>query len=163
MRVLAAIGLLFCLNQVFGQSPNAKLKISHLTGDLLSFIQHSKNLNGNMFPSNSMYLLTVDGVILIDTPWDTTQFQPLLDSIKRRHNQSVLMCIATHFHEDRTAGLEYYRQQGIRIPTTYKIDKLSKAEVKKRAELYYLQLIPFSAIGNAQVSNLLWRARSHAR
>lgn len=33
---------------------------------------------------------------MFDTPWDTTQFQPLLDSIKFKHNMNVLMCIATH-------------------------------------------------------------------
>ena len=81
-----------------------------------------------------MYLVTNIGVVLFDTPWDTTQFQPLLDSIKFRHNKKVILCIATHFHEDRTAGLAYYKQQGIKTYTTKKTDELSKKRNKKRAE-----------------------------
>jgi metallo-beta-lactamase class B len=71
---------------------------------------------------------------MFDTPWDTTQFQPLLDSIKLKHNKSVVMCIATHWHSDRTAGLEYYRQQGIKTYTTILTDVWSKKNDKKRAE-----------------------------
>ena len=46
------------------------------------------------------------------------------------------MCIATHFHEDRTAGLEYYRQQGIKTFTTRQTDDLSKKSGKKRAQFF---------------------------
>jgi len=79
-------------------------------------------------------VVTNNGVILIDTPWDTTQFQPLLDSIRVKHNREVTVCIATHFHEDRTGGLAYYKQQGIRTYTTKQTDDLSKKRGMKRAE-----------------------------
>jgi metallo-beta-lactamase class B len=81
-----------------------------------------------------MYLVTDNGVVMFDTPWDTTQFQPLLDSIKLKHNKSVVLCIATHWHSDKTAGLEYYKQQGILTYTTVFTDELSKTNNKKRAE-----------------------------
>jgi metallo-beta-lactamase class B len=71
---------------------------------------------------------------MIDSPWDTTQFQPLLDSIKVKHNATVKLCIATHFHEDRTGGLAYYKQQGIKTYTTRQTDELSKKRGMKRAE-----------------------------
>lgn len=76
------------------------------------------DFEGSLFPSNSMYVVTEEGVVLLDTPWDSTQFQPLLDSIRARHQKEVVLCIATHFHADRTAGLEYYRQQGIKTYTS---------------------------------------------
>jgi glyoxylase-like metal-dependent hydrolase (beta-lactamase superfamily II) len=60
-----------------------------------------------------MYVVTDSGVVLLDTPWDTTQFQPLLDSIEIKHQQPVILCIATHFHDDRTAGLHYFSSKGI--------------------------------------------------
>ncbi len=44
------------------------------------------------------------------------------------------MCFATHWHSDKTAGLEYYRQQGIKTYTTVLTDELSKKNDKKRAE-----------------------------
>ncbi len=81
-----------------------------------------------------MYLVTSKGAVLFDTPWDSTQFQPLLDSIKIRHNKDVVLCISTHFHEDRTAGLEYYRRKGIKTFTTKRTDELSKAGNDKRAQ-----------------------------
>jgi metallo-beta-lactamase class B len=81
-----------------------------------------------------MYLITSDGVVLFDTPWDSTQFKPLLDSIRIRHGKKVVMCISTHFHDDRTAGLEYYGSMGIRTYTSKKTDEFSKKRNKKRAE-----------------------------
>lgn len=45
------------------------------------------------------------------------------------------MCLATHFHEDRTGGLEFYRSQGIKTYTTKKTDELSAKRGMRRAEL----------------------------
>jgi len=90
---------------LFGQV-NKKLRIEHLTDNFYVYTTY-KDLNGFMFPSNSMYLVTDNGVVLFDTPWDTTQFQPLLDSISVRHNKKVVLAVSTHYHDDRTAGLEF--------------------------------------------------------
>lgn len=119
--------------QLFGQTEIPKLTISHLQGDF--YIYTTYNIyEDSRIPANGMYLVTKEGVVLFDTPWDSTQFQPLLDSIRTRHQQKVVGCIATHWHSDRTAGLEYYRQAGIKTYTTVLTDKLSKANNKKRAE-----------------------------
>jgi metallo-beta-lactamase class B len=109
MRQFIATAIFIVLtNTIWGQTQNAKLTISHL--------------------------LTGNGVVLFDTPWDTTQFQPLLDSIQAKHNQTVTICIATHWHSDRTEGLAYYKQAGIKTYTTLLTDNLSKQNNKKRAE-----------------------------
>lgn len=118
----------------YSQSKNGKLEINEVAKDFYVYTTYGDPGNGELFPANGMYLVTNDGVILIDTPWDTTQFQPLLDSIKIKHNKSVSICIATHFHEDRTAGLHYYRTQGIKTFTTRKTDSLSILRNKPRAE-----------------------------
>jgi len=134
MRTIATIIIcLFFIGPISGKDPDSSLKISHLTGDFYVFTTYNY-YKGDRIPANGMYLLTNKGVVLFDSPWDTTQFQPLLDSIRVRHNNSVVMCIATHFHEDRTGGLEYYRQQGIKTYTTRKTDELSRKRDKKRAE-----------------------------
>ena len=44
------------------------------------------------------------------------------------------MCIATHWHSDRTEGLEYYQNKGIKTYTTSLTDELSKNNNKKRAK-----------------------------
>ncbi len=134
MRTIATtiIFLLFLTN-VLGQAGKQKLEITHLTGDFYVYTTYN-SYKGNLIPANGMYVVTENGVVLFDTPWDTTQFQPLLDSIKFRHNKSVVMCLATHFHEDRTAGLEYYRERGIKTYTTTLTDSLCKERGEKRAE-----------------------------
>ena len=131
--IILTIALFVFLANTFGQSENAKLKISNLTGDFYIYTTYN-NYEGSQIPANGMYLLTNNGVVLFDTPWDTTQFQPLLDSIKLRHNKNVTMCIATHWHSDRTEGLEYYKNKGIKTYTTSLTDELSKKNNKKRAE-----------------------------
>jgi metallo-beta-lactamase class B len=124
---------IFSLTNTFGQIEKAKLRISHLTGDFYIYTTYN-TYEDSQIPANGMYLVTNDGVVMIDTPWDTTQFQPLLDSIKLKHNKNVVMCFATHWHSDKTAGLEYYRQLGIKTYTTVLTDQLSKNHNKKRSE-----------------------------
>ena len=125
---------LFSVTRIFGQATELPLKITHVTGDFYVYSTYN-TYEGNKIAANGMYLVTKDGVLMFDTPWDTTQFQPLLDSIQAKHNKKVLMCFATHWHSDKTAGLEYYRQQGIKTYTTVFTDELSKKNDKKRAEI----------------------------
>ena len=131
--IILTIAVAFSLTNSFGQTGNAKLKISHLTGDFYIYTTYN-TYQQSQVPANGMYLVTNNGVVMFDTPWDTTQFQPLLDSIKVKHNKTVIMCFATHWHSDKTAGLEYYRQLGIKTYTTALTDELSKKNNKKRAE-----------------------------
>ena len=131
--ILLIISFLFSVTNIFGQSVEPKLKISPLTGDFYIYTTYG-SYQGNPVPANGMYLVTNDGVVLFDTPWDTTQFQPLLDSIKLKHHKDVTLCLATHWHDDKTAGLEYYRNKGIKTYTTILTDELSKKNNKKRSE-----------------------------
>ncbi len=134
MRTLILIVVsVFSLHLAWGQKENAKLKIAHLTGDFYIYTTYN-TYKESQVPANGMYLITNAGVVMFDTPWDTTQFQPLLDSIKLKHNKSVVMCFATHWHPDKTAGLEYYKQKGIKTYTTVLTDQLSKNHNQKRAE-----------------------------
>lgn len=125
--------MIFCICPAgFGQTAS-DLSITHLTGDF--YIYTTYNLyKGGKTPANGMYMVTDEGVALFDTPWDTTQFKPLLDSIRQRHGKEVVFCIATHFHNDRTAGLAYYASLGVKTYTTIHTDALSKKEGMKRAQ-----------------------------
>jgi metallo-beta-lactamase class B len=132
-ELIFTIAFLISLTKIFGQTQEPKLKISHLTGDFYIYTTYN-TYEGNKIPANGMYLVTNNGVVMFDTPWDTTQFQPLLDSIKLRHNKNVTTCIATHWHSDRTDGLEFYKLKGIKTYTTKLTDELSIKNNKKRAE-----------------------------
>lgn len=132
-RITLTIFFIFSFINGFGQTKETKLRISQLSDDFYIYTTFS-TYEGNKIPANGMYLITDKGAVLFDTPWDTTQFQPLLDSIKLKHNKDVTLCIATHWHSDRTEGLEYYKHQGIRTYTTVLTDEWSKRNSKKRAE-----------------------------
>lgn len=130
--VLALISL-FIFSIGRGQSGNYDLKFTHLSGDFYVY-ESFGTYQGQRIGANAMYLVTKEGVVLFDTPWDTAQFQNLLDSIYARHHEEVVLCIATHFHEDRSGGMEYYRRKGIKTFTTWKTDSISKHKGMKRAE-----------------------------
>lgn len=128
--------LLFLLGHVLLFGQDKKLRIEHLTDSFYVYTTY-KDFDGSKFPSNSMYLVTENGVVLFDTPWDTTQFQPLLDSISARHNKKVIMAISTHYHDDRTAGLEFLRQKGVRTYSSKLTYDLCKQHNEKQAEFYF--------------------------
>lgn len=88
------------------------LEIHRLTGEFYVFITY-KNLDGVLFPSNGMYVVTDSGVVMIDTPWNEEETQPLLDSIENRHGKKVTFCISTHHHDDRSAGLNVLKAEGV--------------------------------------------------
>jgi metallo-beta-lactamase class B len=131
--ILLTLAFSFSLSDIFGQTENVKLKIAQLTRDFYIYTTYN-TYEESQVPANGMYLVTNNGVVMFDTPWDTSQFQSLLDSIKLKHNKSVVLCFATHWHSDKTAGLEYYRQQGIKTYTTVLTDELSKKNNKRRAQ-----------------------------
>lgn len=147
MRQITVLFILL-ITRLFSQAQsNGKaLEITHLTGDFYIYTTYN-DYRGSKVSANGTYLVTDDGVAMFDTPWDTTQFQPLLDSIQQRHNKPVVMCIATHFHEDRTGGLEYYNRQGIKTFTTVLTDELSQKNNHKRAKFLIVNDTVFN-LGN---------------
>ncbi|WP_316634651.1 subclass B1 metallo-beta-lactamase [uncultured Flavobacterium sp.] len=134
MRKLISIILFFAiLSNSFAQTKNSPLQISHLTGDFYVY-KTFHDYKGTLISANAMYLVTDKGVVLFDAPWDVTQFQPLLDTIKARHNKEVVMCFATHSHEDRAGGLEFYSKKGIKTYTIKLTDQILEKNKEPRAE-----------------------------
>ncbi len=133
--LLLRLQLVFCFisNCVFGQSNADKLQVTPLTGNFYVYTTYNAYKEYQV-PANGMYLLTEQGAVVFDTPWDTTQFQPLINYIKKTHGKDILLCIATHSHEDRTGGLDYFKKQGIKTYTSVQTDKISKLNNQKRAE-----------------------------
>lgn len=119
--MIKALSCFFLLFIGFASAQEAwnTLKITELQPGY--YIYTTYHLFDNVpFPSNGMYVVGESSVILIDTPWNEAQFQPLLDSIEQRHHKPVVFCLSTHFHDDRTAGLDYYAQKGVKTWSTKK-------------------------------------------
>lgn len=135
-KTTLTILLLFGFILAFGQE-QSRLRIQHLTDSFYVFTTY-KNLKGLMFPSNGMYLVTQDGVVLFDTPWDTAQFQPLLDSITDKHNKDVVLAVSSHYHDDRTAGLEFLKSRGVKTYSSKRTYDLCMATNEKQAQFYFV-------------------------
>ena len=138
--------VLFLSFPLFGQANKQPLSISHLTGDFYVYTT-SRMLDGTPIPANSMYVVTDGGTVMIDTPWDTTQFQPLLDSIRIRHHSNVVLCVATHFHSDKTAGLDFLKQKGIPTFSSKMTFDLCKERHEKQAASFFTKDTTF-VVGN---------------
>lgn len=117
----------------FCQQNKYPLQITHLSGSFYVYVSYGIYA-GEHYPANAMYLVTKKGVILFDTPWGEQYYQPLLDSIRVRHHKKVMMCISTHFHDDRTGGLEYYAARGIKTYATHQTDSLCIIHHNHRAQ-----------------------------
>jgi metallo-beta-lactamase class B len=110
MRLLLFV-CLFLSSAAFGQKT---MRINAIN-DSVYIVTTWGQYKSEKIPANCMYVLTSEGAVLIDSPWDTTQILPLIDSIKEKHNLSVVLCIATHHHDDRTGGFSMLRE--LNIPT----------------------------------------------
>ncbi|MDD8018051.1 MAG: BlaB/IND/MUS family subclass B1 metallo-beta-lactamase, partial [Bacteroidota bacterium] len=146
LLILSIVIVLSSSIDLFGQGRTRSLEISHLTGNFYVYTTY-KEYEGALIPSNSMYVVTDKGVVLFDTPWDSTQFQPLLDSIQQRYNKKVVLLIATHFHDDRTAGLNFFNQKGIATYTSKQTFDLCKMHNKNHSKYYFTKDTTF-IIGN---------------
>ncbi|WP_333661139.1 BlaB/IND/MUS family subclass B1 metallo-beta-lactamase [Chishuiella changwenlii] len=102
------------------------LIIEELTPELYVHTTYN-TFKGTKYSANGMYLITKKGVVLFDTPWDETQYQPILDSIKKRHNLPVIAVFASHSHEDRSGGFAYYNKLGIPTYATKETNAILKS------------------------------------
>ncbi len=148
LKIKVILFFLLFVNAAFSQTKEPKLKITHLAGDFYIYTTYNM-YKETLVSANGMYVVTNDGAIMIDSPWDEMQCQPLLDSIKVKHNKKVIMCIATHSHEDRTGGITYFKEKGIKTYTTKQTDEISKKSGRNRAEFLIKKDTLFS-IGNHQ-------------
>lgn len=135
--------LFFAVLPLISQS---KLEISHLTGDFYIYTTY-QDYNGTPYPANGMYFLTDSGAVIIDAPWDVTQTKPLMDSIMARHNKKVIMCIATHFHDDRTGGFDVLKSNGVRTYSTQQTLELCRTINNAEAEYTFINDTTFN-VGN---------------
>ncbi len=69
--------------------------------------------DGTIYPCNGLILERAAGAVLIDTTNAPSQARALLDWSRAR-GQPITLGVATHFHDDRTGGIQALRDAGIR-------------------------------------------------
>lgn len=137
----ALFPILFFTSALCGHSQG--FKIAHLTSDYYIYTTW-QDVNGKPFPANGMYVVTTAGIVFIDSPWDTTQAVPLLDSIEKRHHKKVIACIATHYHSDRTGSLNIFQRRGIKTYSSYMTYQLCKERNEPQAQYYFVSDTTFN-------------------
>ncbi len=63
--IILAVAFIHSLTNIFGQAEQAKLNISHLTGDFYIYTTYN-TYEESQVPANGMYLVTKNGVVLFD-------------------------------------------------------------------------------------------------
>ena len=122
------IGLFF-LFSTFSIAQESPLKIEQINPKLFVYTTYN-TFDGQKYAANALYLVTKKGVVIFDTPWDKTQYQPLLDSIQAKHNLPVLAIFTSHWHEDRAGGFDFYNKKGIPTYATAQTNSILKANNK---------------------------------
>lgn len=132
--IIISCFLFLLLSKVaIGQTIKNELKITPIAPDLYVYSTY-KMFGTKKQDANAMYAITTDGVVLFDSPWDDFSYQNLLDSIASKHHKKVIMAIATHAHEDRTSGFDFYKKKGIKTYSTKLTDKISIKKKQPRAQ-----------------------------
>ena len=138
---------ILCISLTISAQTVPPLKITHLTGNFYVYTTWRMLDNGNPYPANSMYLVAPSGIVMFDTPWDTTQLQPFMDSLEQRYHKKVLFSISTHFHSDRTAGIDFLKSKGVKTYSSKMTYDLCKQHNEKRAQYYFTKDTTFTVDG----------------
>ncbi|MEO5930384.1 MAG: BlaB/IND/MUS family subclass B1 metallo-beta-lactamase [Candidatus Kapaibacterium sp.] len=146
MKTILSLALLFATVLSAHAQKEGPIIITRLAGNFYIYTTH-RDLGGHPFPSNSLYVVTDSGVVMIDTPWNPEQTGPLLDSIRARHHMNVVICISTHHHEDRTAGLDVLKERGIPTYSTEQTLELCREKSERQAAHAFARDTTFSVGG----------------
>ncbi|MBV4360232.1 BlaB/IND/MUS family subclass B1 metallo-beta-lactamase [Pinibacter aurantiacus] len=133
----------------FSQTKPKPLQIEHVAGNVYVYTTYSL-LGDTWFPANAMYVVTPKGVVMIDTPWDSTQFQPLLDSIQTKHHKKVVLCISTHFHDDRTIGVDFLKAKGVKTFCSKTTLDSCKTRGERQPQFYFIKDTSFN-VGDCSI------------
>lgn len=116
LKPAASIFLLFLCSSLIAQPP---VKVSPLTEDV--FVHTTYQLwNNEPFPSNGLIINTSAGIVLVDTGWGVEATEQLLDWIHKNLHKPVILCIVSHYHEDRLGGVGVLKKENIRSISTKK-------------------------------------------
>lgn len=85
---------------------------------------------GKRYSANALLVRTSAGCILIDVPWQRSQYKTIMDTVKTMFHSKIIAVYATHFHEDRAGDLSYFNKRHIPTYATSATNKLLKKEHK---------------------------------
>lgn len=126
-----------------------RITTAHLTGNLYVYTSYGEFKNV-VYPTNGVYVVTKNGVVVMDTPWSVDQTQQLVNAIMKKHHRKIIYCIVTHFHEDRTAGLDLFKKLGVKTYSSTATLEMCKAKGEKQAQYVFTKDTTFN-IGGVKI------------
>lgn len=76
-------------------------------------------VDGSPVPANGVVLETSKGLVMIDTPWDDSLTDQLLQRLKQQFpDKQVTDAIVTHAHDDRIGGLNTLYKNRVKVHST---------------------------------------------
>ena len=96
---------------------NIFLAVSGLcSAEDLKTVEVWKNLftvvNGDGVDSNTIFLITRDGVVVVDTRVTPNEAEKVLVEIRKQTNLAIVYTINTHYHGDHTFGNQIFQSSG---------------------------------------------------
>lgn len=84
-------------------------------------------VGGLIYPANGLLLLRDGEALLIDTGWTPSQAQLLAEWVRSELKARLRLAVATHFHNDRTGGVEALKALGVRTVAHPLTSRLAQA------------------------------------
>lgn len=107
---------------------NADLKIQKIRPGVWIHTSHHTFPGGARYPSNGLIVREGDSLLLIDPAWGAAATDELLRRIEKKIGLPVQRAIITHFHDDRTDGVDVLERTGVRVLATPLTQKLAAAD-----------------------------------
>ena len=115
--MLVGMGLACASVCVAAAGPAPPLRARKVTDDVW-FVQGEAALGSTAnrnFISNAGFVITDDGVVVVDALGSPTLATELIDEIKRLTSQPIRYVIVTHYHADHIYGLQAFKAAGATI------------------------------------------------
>lgn len=111
--VLAVLFLLFAsMTSAYADDEIPNLKIQKLNESVYLHTSFKAVDGFDLVDSNGLIVLVGNDAYIVDTPWSVEDTEQLLEWIMLQ-GFSIKGSVSTHFHEDRTAGIQYLNSKAI--------------------------------------------------
>jgi glyoxylase-like metal-dependent hydrolase (beta-lactamase superfamily II) len=116
----------------FAREDSTTLQIKQIEDGVFLHTSYMKTESYGLVGSNGLVVVDGHEVIIIDTPWSESDTRELLSWVNEK-GFSVKASISTHFHEDRTAGIEVLNSESVSTYTSELTNELLIREGKPTA------------------------------